>query len=49
VTFAPPGGTTATHELAIAPPTAEGCAAVVDGAPVMLPLPLCTAAFAVSP
>ena len=49
VTFAPPSGKPVKHELALAPPGAEGCAAKVDGAPVMLPLPLCTAAFAISP
>lgn len=49
VTFAPPSGKPTTHELAIAPPGPEGCAAKVDGASVLLPLPLCTAAFAISP
>lgn len=49
VTFAPPSGAPVVHQLAIGPPTGEGCAATVDGAAVMLPLPLCTAAFAVTP
>ncbi|NVB83045.1 MAG: hypothetical protein HOV81_32000 [Kofleriaceae bacterium] len=49
VTFAPPSGPQVVRELALAPPTGQGCAAKVDGAPVMLPLPLCTAAFAVTP
>lgn len=46
VTFTPPSGASSTHDLAIGAPTPEGCPARVDGTPVRLPLPLCTAAHA---
>jgi hypothetical protein len=46
VTFTPPAGTPTTHELTLGPPTAGGCAAVVDGVRVRADLGLCTAAHA---
>lgn len=46
VTFTPPAGRPSTHDLAIGAPTPDGCPARVDGTPVRLPLPLCTAAHA---
>jgi hypothetical protein len=48
VTFTPPAGAATTHVVELAPPTGDGCAARIDKAPVVLPLPLCTAAVALA-
>jgi hypothetical protein len=48
VTITPPAGAPITHAIELAAPTHDGCAARLDGKPVLLPLPLCTAAFALA-
>jgi len=45
---APPVGPATTHHLDIGPASVHGCAALADGAPVVLPLAGCTAVLAVS-
>jgi hypothetical protein len=37
-----------THTLEVGAQAASGCAARVDGKPVVLPLPLCTAVLALA-
>jgi hypothetical protein len=44
VTFTPPAGAPTTQHIELGP----GCAGRIDGAPVVVPLPLCTAATAVA-
>jgi hypothetical protein len=48
VTITPPAGPPITHAIELAAPGEAGCAARVDGAPVVLPLPVCTAALALA-
>jgi hypothetical protein len=48
ITITPPAGAPITHAIELAAPTHDGCAARVDNAPVLLPLPLCTAAIALA-
>jgi hypothetical protein len=48
VTITPPAGPPLAHALELAAPGEAGCAARVDGAPVVLPLPLCTAVLALA-
>lgn len=48
VTITPPAGAPTTHAIEFAPPAGDGCPARVDGAPAMLPLPLCMAALALA-
>lgn len=48
VTITPPAGSPVTHTLEVGAQAASGCAARVDGKPVVLPLPLCTAVLALA-
>jgi hypothetical protein len=48
ITITPPVGAPITHAIELAAPTTTGCAARVDNAPVLLPLPVCTAALALA-
>lgn len=48
ITITPPAGPPVTHVLELAAPKGVGCAGRVDGAPALLPLPLCTAVAALA-
>jgi hypothetical protein len=48
ITITPPAGAPITHAIELAAPTQDGCAARLDNAPVLLPLPLCTAVMALA-
>lgn len=48
VTITPPAGAPTTHAIELGTPTADGCPGRVDGEPVLVPLPLCTAAIALA-
>jgi hypothetical protein len=48
LTFTPPAGTPTTHAIELAPPAGDACPGRVDGAPVRLPLPACTAVLALA-
>ncbi len=48
ITFAPPVGPKITHELELAVPGSNGCAARIDRVPVVAPLALCLAVAAVA-
>jgi hypothetical protein len=48
ITITPPAGAPITHAIELAAPTQDGCAARLDSTPVLLPLPLCTAAIALA-
>lgn len=48
LTFTPPAGAPTTHQLEMASPGTDGCAARVDGQPVLLALPICTLVVALA-
>jgi len=48
VTFTPPAGAPSSHTIELGPPGTSGCPGRVDGAGVVLDLPLCTAGMAVA-
>lgn len=48
ITVTPPAGAPVTHAIELAAPTDLGCAARVDRAPALLPLPVCTAVAALA-
>jgi len=45
---APPAGDAVTHTLALGPVGPDGCRALVDDAPALVPLPACTAVVALA-
>jgi hypothetical protein len=48
ITLSPPTGAPILHAVDVGPQTADGCTGLVDTVPVVLPLPLCTAATALA-